>query len=34
MPEAALVELDWAGHLPSLERPDEVTTLLTSFLLT
>jgi 3-oxoadipate enol-lactonase len=28
MPDARLVELDWAGHLPSLERPDEVTDLL------
>lgn len=25
-------ELDWAGHLPSLERPDEVTALLLDFL--
>ncbi len=28
MPDARLVELDWAGHLPSLERPAEVTELL------
>ncbi|WP_338677136.1 alpha/beta hydrolase [Streptomyces sp. SCSIO 30461] len=26
------VELPWAGHLPSLERPDEVSALLTGFL--
>lgn len=32
MPLAALFEFDWAGHLPSMERPDEVTTLLMSFL--
>jgi pimeloyl-ACP methyl ester carboxylesterase len=23
LPDARLVELDWAGHLPSLERPEE-----------
>jgi pimeloyl-ACP methyl ester carboxylesterase len=23
MPRAELVELPWAGHLPTLERPDE-----------
>jgi pimeloyl-ACP methyl ester carboxylesterase len=23
LPDARLVELPWAGHLPSLERPDE-----------
>ncbi len=28
MPRARLVELDWAGHLPSLERPAEITDLL------
>lgn len=28
VPGARLVELDWAGHLPSLERPDETTALL------
>jgi pimeloyl-ACP methyl ester carboxylesterase len=28
MPRARLVELDWAGHLPSMERPDEITDLL------
>jgi 3-oxoadipate enol-lactonase len=28
LPDAHLVELPWAGHLPSLERPDEMTALL------
>jgi len=28
IPEAEHLELDWAGHLPSLERPDVVTDLL------
>lgn len=28
MPRATLIELEWAGHLPSLERPAEVTALL------
>ncbi len=28
IPDARLVELPWAGHLPSLERPDETTALL------
>jgi 3-oxoadipate enol-lactonase len=28
LPHATLVELDWAGHLPSLERPDETTRLI------
>ncbi len=23
LPDARLVELPWAGHLPTLERPDE-----------
>ncbi|MEV4642176.1 alpha/beta hydrolase [Actinoplanes sp. NPDC049548] len=32
VPAARHVELDWAGHLPSLERPDVVNTLLTDFL--
>ncbi|MFD5425013.1 alpha/beta fold hydrolase [Streptomyces sp. NPDC127084] len=32
IPGADRVELPWAGHLPSLERPDEVTALLTGFL--
>ncbi|MBO0607669.1 alpha/beta fold hydrolase [Myceligenerans salitolerans] len=26
------VQLGWAGHLPSLERPDEITELITAFL--
>ncbi|MFC8920133.1 alpha/beta fold hydrolase [Streptomyces sp. NPDC047821] len=30
--DARHVELPWAGHLPSLERPSEVTELLTDFL--
>ncbi|MFV0128169.1 alpha/beta fold hydrolase [Streptomyces sp. HMX112] len=32
LPDARHVELDWAGHLPGLERPSEVTALLTGFL--
>lgn len=32
LPDATLLELDWAGHLPSLERPAEVTRLLNEFL--
>lgn len=32
IPDSHLVELPWAAHLPSLERPDEVTALLTGFL--
>jgi 3-oxoadipate enol-lactonase len=28
IPDARLVELDWAGHLPSLERPKETTDLI------
>jgi len=28
IPEAEHMELEWAGHLPSLERPDPVTELL------
>ena len=28
MPRARLVELDWAGHLPGLERPEETTGLI------
>ena len=27
LPDARLVELPWAGHLPSLERPDETSAL-------
>jgi 3-oxoadipate enol-lactonase len=30
--DARLVELDWAGHLPALERPQEVTRLLLDYL--
>ncbi|WP_336215574.1 alpha/beta fold hydrolase [Nonomuraea sp. LPB2021202275-12-8] len=32
LPRAELVELDWAGHLPALERPQEVTKLLLDYL--
>ncbi|MFJ5706200.1 alpha/beta fold hydrolase [Streptomyces sp. NPDC093105] len=32
LPDARRVELDWAGHLPSLERPEETLALLTDFL--
>ena len=32
LPGAELVMLDWAGHLPSMERPDEVSRLLEEFL--
>lgn len=32
IPDAHLVELPWAGHLPSLERPAEVSAMLTGFL--
>ena len=32
LPGARLVELDWAGHLPSLERPDIVNGLIVDFL--
>jgi pimeloyl-ACP methyl ester carboxylesterase len=32
LPHAELVELDWAGHLPALERPAEVTGLLLDYL--
>jgi 3-oxoadipate enol-lactonase len=32
LPTARLVELDWAGHLPSLERPELMNPLLTGFL--
>ena len=32
VPAAELVELAWAGHLPSLERPDETSRLVLDFL--
>ncbi|SDI34694.1 alpha/beta fold hydrolase [Nonomuraea jiangxiensis] len=32
LPRARLVELEWAGHLPSLERPEEVNALLLDYL--
>lgn len=32
VPDARHVELPWAGHLPNLERPAEITELLLSFL--
>ena len=32
LPNARLVELPWAGHLPSLERPDETTAQLREWL--
>ncbi|MFH9722693.1 alpha/beta fold hydrolase [Streptomyces sp. NPDC017254] len=32
LPGARRVDLDWAGHLPALERPDETARLLTAFL--
>jgi 3-oxoadipate enol-lactonase len=32
LPGARLVELPWAGHLPTLERPHELSELLTAFL--
>ncbi|MER5207148.1 alpha/beta hydrolase [Streptomyces sp. NPDC002825] len=32
LPAARRVDLDWAGHLPALERPDETARLLLSFL--
>ena len=32
LPAAELVSLDWAGHLPSLERPDETAALVTAHL--
>ena len=32
LPRARHVELDWAGHLPSLERPEAVNALLLEFL--
>ncbi|QES49773.1 alpha/beta hydrolase [Streptomyces venezuelae] len=30
LPEATYTELSWAGHLPALERPDEITQLILS----
>ena len=32
IPTAGLEQLDWAGHLPSMERPEETTELLLDFL--
>lgn len=32
IPRAEHIHLDWAGHLPNMERPDETTTLLLNFL--
>jgi len=32
LPDARAVELPWAGHLPTLERPDELNALITQFL--
>ena len=32
LPGARLVELDWAGHLPSLEDPDRLNPILVDFL--
>ncbi|MEU2832071.1 alpha/beta hydrolase [Streptomyces lavendulae] len=32
LPNARHLDLDWAGHLPSLERPEEVSALLLDFL--
>ena len=32
LPEARYLELDWAGHLPSLERPDLINPILLDFL--
>ncbi|NUR92751.1 MAG: alpha/beta hydrolase [Nonomuraea sp.] len=32
LPRGELVELDWAGHLPSLERPKEITRLIGDYL--
>ncbi|WP_218004390.1 alpha/beta fold hydrolase [Microtetraspora niveoalba] len=32
MPNARLVELEWAGHLPNLERPEETTRIIVDFL--
>ncbi len=32
LPAAQAVQLPWAGHLPTLERPDELSAMLTAFL--
>ena len=32
LPGARPVELPWAGHLPTLERPQELSAMLTAFL--
>jgi pimeloyl-ACP methyl ester carboxylesterase len=32
LPQARLLELDWAGHLPSMERPDVINPILVDFL--
>jgi 3-oxoadipate enol-lactonase len=32
LPDSRVIELPWAGHLPTLERPDELNALLTGFL--
>ncbi|MET7329636.1 alpha/beta hydrolase [Nonomuraea sp. NPDC005650] len=32
LPRARLVELEWAGHLPALERPEEINRLLLDYL--
>ena len=32
LPRARLLELEWAGHLPALERPDEISALLLDYL--
>ncbi|MGP4100785.1 alpha/beta fold hydrolase [Nonomuraea sp. KM90] len=32
LPRARLVELEWAGHLPALERPEEISSLLLDYL--
>ncbi|WP_433444455.1 alpha/beta fold hydrolase [Nonomuraea sp. CA-141351] len=32
LPQARLVELEWAGHLPAMERPEEINQLLLDYL--
>ncbi|MEV4567794.1 alpha/beta hydrolase [Nonomuraea sp. NPDC049419] len=32
LPQARLLELEWAGHLPALERPEEINALLLDYL--